>query len=332
MVVSPEPSASLRILGGGTTVVQEEENYVNQEVIDETVSGVQGADQEVIKETTSRKQEGDYANQEIFAGVAMSGSQEGDYANQVIIEENCSKESDYSDYDRLRTIRGATPIRSRTLTPERSDYMNQELLDGDIIPLSLAVPSSSVTAPIMRADRVLQGDQSWGEKIPDYANLSDRTGEEEAGKVGKETSLDQRLGSHDASPASAPLLTPQISLPISPASSRRSMSPQNERESALDFRGSSPHSTHGSELVPLRSAPGSGYSSGATTPDALSIDSLDDYYDDKPSDVSQAPSLVIVEDSDGPTQSRGISRAAATVRGSSGRHQEVSDPHPHIHP
>ena len=355
MVVTPEPS--LRILDGDTWD-EKEGNYVNQEVVDESTSGAQEGDctnQEEIKETEIRKQEGDYANQEIIIGAASgnqegdyanqeviagaasgnqegdyvnqeiiagaaSGNQEGDYANQVIINENCSKESDYDDDGKLRTVRGAMPIRSRTLTPEKSDYMNQELLDGDIIPLSLAVLSSSATAPILRAESILKGDP-WTKKTPDYANVS---GEGDDGRAKEETPVDLRVDSREPSPMSV-LLTAQLSLPQSPASSRRSLSPQDEREIALDFRGSSPHSTHGSEFVPLRSAPGSGYSSGATTPDALSLDSLDYEFDEKPSDMSQAPSLVI-EDNDGPRQGRGINRVAASVRGSSGGHQVVSLP------
>ena len=304
----------------GAASGNEEGDHSNQEIIAGAASGNEEGDhsnQGIIAGAASDNEEGDYANQEIIA-LAASGNEEGDYANQVIIDENCSKESDYDDDSKLRTVRGAMPIRSRTLTPERSDYMNQELLYGDIIPLSLAVPSSSATA--LGAGSILQGD-TWTRKTPDYANVS---GEEDDGREQKETPVDLRVDSREPSPMSA-LLTPQLSLPQSPASSRRSLSPQDERETAIDFRGSSPHSTHGSELVPLRSAPGSGYSSGATTPDALSIDSLDYEFDEKPSDVSQPP-LLVIEDNDGSRQGRGISRVAASVRGSTGRHQAVSLP------
>lgn len=308
MVFSPEPGP--RILGGGedATMVEEREeeegDYANQEIIEERMSG---------------NQEGDYANQEIIVTTARS-EREGDYSNQVIIEEN-NKESDYVDNNRLGTIRGATPIRSRTLTPERSDYMNQELLDEDIIPLSVAgVPSSSATAPVLMAESILAAGGNWEKKTADYVNMKKETGEE--GRRDKmEISLDLNLDSREPSPGST-LQTPQLSLQQSPGTGRRSMSPQNNRESALDFRTGSPHSTPGSELVPLRSAPGSGYSSGATTPDALSLDSLDYDFDEKPLEVAPPPSLV-VEDNDGP-QPRGFTRAAATVRGSGGRHQHVS--------
>ncbi|CAI8037933.1 hypothetical protein GBAR_LOCUS21186, partial [Geodia barretti] len=196
-----------------TKIGKQEGNYANQEIIAGAASGNEEGDhsnQEIIAGAASDNEEGDYANQEIIAlaasgneegdyanqeiiALAASGNEEGDYANQVIIDENCSKESDYDDDSKLRTVRGAMPIRSRTLTPERSDYMNQELLDGDIIPLSLAVPSSSATA--LGAGSILQGD-TWTRKTPDYANVS---GEEDDGREQKETPVDLRVDSREPS-------------------------------------------------------------------------------------------------------------------------------------
>ena len=299
---------------------------------------------------------------------------EGDYANQAIIDEvvGGASEGDYTDNDKIRTVRGATPIRSRTLTPdERSDYMNQEIVEGDIIPVSLVVPPADA-APVLIPDSVgLKLDivrEAWREGGPDYANidthgaglpdyanidtqgagppdyanidtqaagLADYANIDATGSNGQphyanidETPPEDRTGAPTTPPpcqavpdhlSSSQLVLRQTSSPT--GSRRRSMSPLNCKESALEFRGGSPHGQQtslGSELVPLRSAPGSGCSSGATTPGALSLDSVDDYFDERQSEV--APVILA---GDWELKPRSITRAAVSVRDCSSHHHEV---------
>ena len=204
---------------------------------------------------------------------------EGDYANQEIIKENQE-----TDGNKIGAIRGTTPIRSRTLTPEQCDYINQEVLDGDIIPMSLMVPAPNA-APVLIPDSV----KVTGTEIlePDYENIDNST----TGIIEKQSSLEnERTLIITDTDQTNNLQNSQRNLNsgspnLLPLRERRSMTPCDEAETALDFHGNnggggvSPRLTP--ELVPLKQSTSmsSICSSGATTPGGLSLDSMGDYYE-----------------------------------------------------
>ena len=239
-----------------------------------------------------------------------------DYANQEVIDEvvGGAFEGDYADNRKIGTIRGATPIRSRTLTPERSDYVNQELLMGDIIPVALAVPSGDAALVFIPGSMGLRvNDVEQRQTVPDYANINTILSD-----VGT-TTTDGSVNSHSHDECSQ--LTLRQTSGCSSVANRRSMSPLDDGETALDFHEGSPHHTLGSELVPVRSVPGSGCSSGATTPGCLSLESIDDYFDEKPAEAH--PPILPPDIRE--TKPRAITRA--TVRESGSHNPEVRCPH-----
>ena len=209
--------------------------------------------------------EGDYANQEVINKAAATSTTEGDQNNKI------------------GTIRGSTPIRSRTLTPDQCDYINQEILDGDIIPVALAPPSGA--APVLVPNSSIST-QTW-ERSRDYENLDKPLGEEQQ----KSVAVDQQNDIFADSKQVLQQPQQQQTLQTSPTlrADRRSMSPTDEGESALEFRANSPLRLT-PELVTLKPTLSSGGSSGATTPGTLSLDSLDNFFDDDaPISVPETP-------------------------------------------
>ena len=337
-VVAGEDYANQEVIDKAVSkaVVAGGEDYANQEVIDKAVSkavvagGEDYANQEVIDKAVSKAVVAggeDYTNQEVIdtAKAVIAGE---DYANQEVIDKVVAKavaedEGDYAEQNKIGTIRGATPIRSRTLTPNECDYMNQEVLDEDIIPVGILVPSATaVPVHIPEHVRLEMPEQN----TRDYVNLQDKPAQLAAGQGNGRSSADGALpidtGSdpqHDIFAVPKTLMRPE-----SPRSSR-GVSPEriimtatDERATTLDYKGSpaasrilTPEPGSLKPSVSVSSDP----SSGATTPGSLEGDN---YFELKEIDMPSTHPIP-------PPTGSGFNRVAASMYKPTGRgRNEVS--------
>lgn len=170
------------------------------------------------------------------------------YANIGVI----NKELGEVEENKLGTIHG-TPIRSRTLSPDQSDYMNQEILDEDIIPVTLAISLGN------------DGMDSREQDMRDYMNL----------RIEEPSEMYTNQGHPETKELNADPQNDIFGDPMKVLRERRSMSPANDCESALDFGRASPNmlTPEQAAFKQSRSFASSGCSSGATTPYSLSQDS-----------------------------------------------------------
>ena len=222
---------------------------------------------------------------------------DGDYANQEVISKAVADaEGDYAD-QKIGAIHGAAPIRSRTLTPEQCDYINQEVLDGDIIPLALVEPPSVSEDATIKAREM---------DTRDYVNV-DRTVQVD---VSNET---KRFNEVQEAIPTLEVQSNTLTDPLGVLQSqypnclidRSSMSPVDDRETALDFRGGSPHLLAPDQRA-LKPSISSGCSSGATTPGALSLDGDDGFLDTK--------EVTLLPQDEALSVGSGFNRVAASVR------------------
>lgn len=222
------------------------------------------------------------------------------YANIVI-----DKEVGEVEVNKLGTIHG-TPIRSRTLTPDQSDYMNQEILDEDIIPVTLAI-----SPPAPDSVHGNDGMDTREQDMRDYMNLRVDEPPEICTNQGP-----PEIKELNTDPQDDIFADPMHLESTQSTRERRSMSPSNDKESALDFGRVSPNmlTPEQAAFKPSRSFASSGCSSGATTPGSLSQDS-DHCFEQKEADATIPVSL--------PVES-GLNRMAASVYYKPTGHSEVS--------
>ena len=218
-----------------------------------------------------------------------------DYENQETIDQVMEEreDGDYADQNKIGQIHGVKPIRSRTVTPDDRDYVNQETLEEDIIPVGIAMDPNA--APVHIPDHLQIGGMEMQERdTGDYVNLPDDQkpqspplvahGNQTTSK-GKEVGVRGRPSSVNEN-ASDPtrLSRPQTPRGVSPE--RIIMSPTSRDESALDFGGrTSPRMLTpepGHRQVKQSLSVSSGGSSGGTTPGSISLDG--DYYEAKEAD------------------------------------------------
>ena len=218
-----------------------------------------------------------------------------DYENQETIDQVMDEreDGDYADQNKIGQVHGVKPIRSRTATPDDRDYVNQETLDEDIIPVGIAMDPNA--APVHIPDHLqIGGMEMQGQDTRDYVNLPDDQKPQSPPLVahgnqtpskGKEGGVRRRPRSVNEN-ASDPsrLSRPQTPRGVSP--DRIVMSPTSRDESALDFGGrASPHmltSEPERRQVKQSLSVSSGGSSGGTTPGSISLDG--DYYEAKEPD------------------------------------------------
>ena len=244
-----------------------------------------------------------------------------DYANQEAIDKAIAEaEGDYADCNKVGTVRGSTPIRSRTLNPEQCDYINQEVLDEDILPVVLA-PASA--APVLIPESMQSDSMETREQdTRDYVNLRV---DERAQVNGSPESSSNEVLRRTSDPQNDIFADPSKVLQIeSLQTSRRSVSPDrsslnpvDEKETTLDFGRTSLHTLtldQGASKPPISIS--SGASSSATTSASLFVDS--DYFELKEIDVLSKIS---------PPVGSGFNRTAASMYRPTGSGQhEVSKP------
>ena len=317
-VVAGEDYANQEVIDtAAAKAVVAEEDYANQEVIDKAVSKAVVAGGE------------DYANQEIIdtAKAVVAGE---DYANQEVIDKVVAKavaddEGDYAEQNKIGTLRGATPIRSRTLTPNECDYMNQEVLDEDIIPVGIPVPSATA-APVHIPEHVRL--EMPEQNTRDYVNLQDKPAQFAAGQGNGRSSADGALPIDTGSdPQHDIFAIPKTLMHLESPRSSRGVSPEriimtstDERATTLDYKVSpaasrilTPEPGSLKPSVSVSSDP----SSGATTPGSISLEG-DNYFELKETDMPSTHPIP-------PPTGSGFNRVAASMyKPTGGGRNEVS--------
>lgn len=228
-----------------------------------------------------------------------------DYENQETIDQVMDEveDGDYADQNKIGQVHGVKPIRSRTVTPDDQDYVNQEALEEDIIPVGIALDSNAAPVRIPDClqiasmkkqgqdskDYVNLDDQKQGQDSRDYVNLDDQKPQSPPvvvhGESGGGSVRGRSSDANEISSGSTKLGRPKTPRGVSPE--RIVMSPTSRDESALDFAGgSSPRMLSpepGHPQIKQSLSVSSGGSSGATTPGSISLDG--DYYEAKEADT-----------------------------------------------